>query len=263
MSATYPIHPAANLFPMLPDDEFERLKEDIATNDLQEAIVLYKGQIVDGRNRYKACKELGRHISVEELEDDHDPVAFVISANLYRRQLKQSQKAMCAARMAGLPHGVHGKEVPIGTSSAESAAELFGVGRRAVFRALDVLRKGCTELIRLCDLGKVSVSLASEFVEAFPSKQKQAPIAKRGRKVIKEALGKDQATATTKATDPKESVILQLEKACTGQDVESVVADVERWLESHDDRPVLERFNSLWAVAGETDRDAIRAMVIE
>ena len=43
---------------MMGGTEFKRFKEDIRTRKLQEPIVTYEGKILDGRNRYKACKEL-------------------------------------------------------------------------------------------------------------------------------------------------------------------------------------------------------------
>jgi len=80
---------------------------------------------------------------------------------------------MCAAKMAGLKHGSNQherEEVPNGTSSeedklaADEAGKVFGVGRTQVFRALRVLREGCNKLIEQCEMGLVSVSLASRTV---------------------------------------------------------------------------------------------------
>ena len=38
--------------------EFEELKKDIAANGQREPIWVYYDQILDGRNRYRACQEL-------------------------------------------------------------------------------------------------------------------------------------------------------------------------------------------------------------
>src|SRR5262249_6243445 len=51
--------PAANLFPMMSEDEFRVFKEDIRIRGLEEDIVFFEGKILDGRNRYRACRELG------------------------------------------------------------------------------------------------------------------------------------------------------------------------------------------------------------
>jgi hypothetical protein len=51
----YEVHPAADLFPMMSDAELDVLGEDMLQNAQRKEIVLYKGKILDGRNRYRAC----------------------------------------------------------------------------------------------------------------------------------------------------------------------------------------------------------------
>jgi hypothetical protein len=52
-------HPLAGLFPPMGRYEYEELKADILRNGLQMPIVLFEERILDGRNRYRACKEAG------------------------------------------------------------------------------------------------------------------------------------------------------------------------------------------------------------
>ena len=53
-------HEVANIFPMMQGDEFDALKADIDANGLREPVWLHPdGRIIDGRNRYLACCELG------------------------------------------------------------------------------------------------------------------------------------------------------------------------------------------------------------
>jgi len=103
-------HPMAEIFPMTTRSEYEALKADIAEHGIQSCGLLYEGMILDGRNRYKACEELGIRLDFEEVElgedaDKFDPLAYVITHNLHRRHLHQSQRAMIAAKMATLKHG--------------------------------------------------------------------------------------------------------------------------------------------------------------
>jgi hypothetical protein len=51
-----PFHPLADLLPLLQGAEFDRLVADIAEQGLLNAITLYQGQILDGRNRERACR---------------------------------------------------------------------------------------------------------------------------------------------------------------------------------------------------------------
>ena len=54
----YVAHELANLLPMIDQSNYENLKADIAKQGILEPIVLFEGKILDGRNRYKAAKEL-------------------------------------------------------------------------------------------------------------------------------------------------------------------------------------------------------------
>lgn len=89
-------HEMANIFPMMGADEYEALKHDIAANGLLEPIWTYQGKIIDGRNRYNACEELGVVPVFREWEGNGSLIAFIVSLNLKRRHLSSSQKAMVA-----------------------------------------------------------------------------------------------------------------------------------------------------------------------
>ena len=92
------IHPAAEIFPMLSDIEIRDLAKDITERGLQNHIVTYEGQLLDGRNRLAACILAG--IEPKSMEYGGDsPVGFVISANLRRRQLDPSQRAAVAVEI--------------------------------------------------------------------------------------------------------------------------------------------------------------------
>jgi ParB/RepB/Spo0J family partition protein len=97
-----PPHPAAEVFPLLPDDELEELALDIKDNGLQQPLVVAKidGQMVliDGRNRREACRRAGI-IPDHVLLDGADPVAYIVSANINRRHMTKGQRAMVVARI--------------------------------------------------------------------------------------------------------------------------------------------------------------------
>jgi ParB-like chromosome segregation protein Spo0J len=52
-------HPLAALFPELPPEELTELARDIKARGQLEPIIVYKGLILDGRNRYLACQKAG------------------------------------------------------------------------------------------------------------------------------------------------------------------------------------------------------------
>jgi N6-adenosine-specific RNA methylase IME4 len=103
-------HELANVFPLIEGDEFAGLVADIGKQGLLEAIVLLDGKILDGRNRYRACLEAGVEPHFEEF-DGEDPVAFVVSKNVARRHLDESQRALAAARIATLQKGANQHEI--------------------------------------------------------------------------------------------------------------------------------------------------------
>ena len=92
----YEIHDVANIFPMIVDAEFKELADDIRQHGLHEPIWLHDGKIIDGRNRYKACVEVGVDPEFREWDGDGSLVEFVISLNLHRRHLTSSQRSMVA-----------------------------------------------------------------------------------------------------------------------------------------------------------------------
>lgn len=91
-----PVHPAAEVFPMLDEEALQELAEDILQNGLQVPVVIDRdGVLIDGRNRLAACKIAGVDPRFETL--DGDPLAYIISANVNRRHLNVGQRAMAWA----------------------------------------------------------------------------------------------------------------------------------------------------------------------
>lgn len=105
------IHPLADLFPMLPDDELAELAEDIKENGLRQPIVLdHDGRVVDGRNRLRACAIAGVEPQFQRLNGE-DIAAFIVSQNINRRHLTKAQRAMSVAMIYPEPgKGGRGRE---------------------------------------------------------------------------------------------------------------------------------------------------------
>jgi|GEM_PF-4057635 len=152
-------HNLANLFPMMQEHEFVRLKQDIKENGILEDIELYENKILDGRNRHKACLDLGITPRFKEFEGNHqDALNYVISKNLHRRQLNESQRGLVASRFANLPRGGYEyakSELPIGTS-LEKASKMFNVSVRTIARIREIEKKRPLEIERI-SRGEVSV----------------------------------------------------------------------------------------------------------
>jgi len=171
-------HPLADIFPLVEGAEFDELVADIREHGLHEPIVVFEDKILDGRNRYRACEAAGLEPTFTVYTGD-DPVAYVISLNLRRRHLSESQRAMVAAKLATLKLGdnQHSEGLPIGRSS-----ELLTVGERSVARAREVQEYGAPELIHAVEQGAVSVSAAADV--AMLPQQNQREIVARGQREI-------------------------------------------------------------------------------
>ena len=131
-------HQIANIFPMMGKEELGELADDIMQNGLRQPIVLYQGQILDGRNRYQACELAGIESDCTEYEGD-DPLGYVLSLNLHRRHLTASQRAALAAEIANMTQGGdrisdQSAKLPVGISQPE-AAEKLDVSERYVREA--------------------------------------------------------------------------------------------------------------------------------
>ena len=92
VSSALSVHPAANEFPMLSEDRLRELADDITNNGQREAIKLFDGMVIDGRNRYAACVLAGIEPRTETLPDGIDPWAYVWSLNGQRRDITADQR---------------------------------------------------------------------------------------------------------------------------------------------------------------------------
>jgi ParB-like chromosome segregation protein Spo0J len=138
-------HPIANLFPLMDGELLNALVVDIRANGLREPIVEFEGLILDGRNRYEACRRANCEPRLEPFEGD-DPLAFVLSKNLHRRHLNESQRAIIMARIATLGRGGDRSNPPRGVLQPD-AAKALQVGVRTGQRAKVVLERGVPELV--------------------------------------------------------------------------------------------------------------------
>jgi hypothetical protein len=86
----------ANVFPLMKGEEFKTFVADVkSTNGPRERITLYQGEILEGRNRYRACLRLKLKPEFETFEGDNAAArAFVMSRNVHRRHLTTKEKAI-------------------------------------------------------------------------------------------------------------------------------------------------------------------------
>lgn len=207
----YEFHEYANIYPLATKEEHEVLVEDIRKNKQSEKITLYQGKILDGRNRYNACVELGLKVKTEKLPEGEDPLAFVFSKNSARRHMTTSQKAMVGvkfqehyaamAKERKLARLKQNSENPCDSTdrgnsperegrARDQAGATVGVSGDSIDAAAKVVKDGAPELADAVVSGDVAVSTAADLVKAVPDKEKQAEIVKQGPDAVKAAAAK-------------------------------------------------------------------------
>jgi hypothetical protein len=151
-------HKLADLFPLTEGKEFEALVDDIRRNGLREPITRYEGAILDGRNRFRACERADVIPNFRDYDGD-DPFGFVVSANVHRRHLTESQRAMAAKRAETTTWGRPKKGLDSNLSRTKLAA-IFNVGPGLIWQAGIVQAKGIPELIAAVDRGDAPLNRA-------------------------------------------------------------------------------------------------------
>lgn len=176
-------HLLSYLFPRMSQRAYKALVEDIRINKQKVPIVIYKGQILDGRHRYEACLELDVEPQLTPLADGEDPRRYVISINATKRDLTQSQRGMVGGKLTttpksgGRPKLVSEGNVELGTEeevgkvaafledgagwiSVANAAVMMGCSVRMIRSARRVLERGIPALVEAVDNDKVAVNRA-------------------------------------------------------------------------------------------------------
>lgn len=166
-------HPLANIFPLIEGQDFLALVEDVRVNGLREAVITFEGQILDGRNRYRACHAAQVDCRFEPYSGA-DALAFVVSKNLRRRHMDVSQRAMAAARLGRLGWGGDRSKPSNEGLSASQRAELMKVGKATVERAQAVIDKGVPELVEAVEKGRVAVHIAEQALFLAEEDQRRA-----------------------------------------------------------------------------------------
>ena len=88
------IHPAADIVPMMGDEDYQALVEDARQNGFLNPVkVTDEGLLIDGRNRLCASIDIELDVPITRYNPT-DPVQYVVSENVKRRHLSTGQRAM-------------------------------------------------------------------------------------------------------------------------------------------------------------------------
>ena len=192
-------HEIANIFPLMNERDFEAFKADIASNGQLEPIVVHHGVIVDGRQRYRACKELKTKPKICEWDEKGSLLNFVVSRNLHRRHLTTSQRAMLAADLKPLyeqeARARQGTRTDLSATipdrekgkASEHAARLVNVSPRSVESASRIKEQGIPAIAEAVKNGDLSVALAA-LIADLPKSKQTGVISLRNTRLMREAV---------------------------------------------------------------------------
>ncbi len=209
-------HPKAKVFPDLPEEDWNGLRESIRELGIQVPICVVGRRILCGHNRTRAALEIGLPsipvIDRSELSEV-EQIVHMVEENLKRRHLDKSQRAIIAgdpdvrkafeatARQRQVEAGSQGKEggrpkkpAP-GEKKTLGAKVPQGFSRPRGPRTRDILAQKHTVSPKLVDQATLVYERAPELVEDI--RQGKVTVSR----VAGEIRRKDKATATQKALE--------------------------------------------------------------
>jgi N6-adenosine-specific RNA methylase IME4 len=209
-------HSISNLFPLMSEQEIKALAEDIQKNGLKNPIVLLDGKILDGRNRYQACLKINLKPTTITYQGK-DPLKDIVSWNLHRRHLNESQKAFVALeiekylaieakeRQRGGRGGVLLREkIPEAKKgkASDKAAQIVGVNPHYITDAKMISKKAPEEAEKI-KAGKITiVQVKRKIKEKNREKRRQENQKLIDKRPITQDIAKSDAKFSTIVIDP-------------------------------------------------------------
>ena len=94
-----------SLIPLISDEESKELEKSITKEGCRDDLIIYKGLILDGHNRYKICREHKidfKTVEVTGVKNRDQAKLWIIRNQLARRNLTTYQKAQMALKLKPL-----------------------------------------------------------------------------------------------------------------------------------------------------------------
>ncbi|MBT9132960.1 MAG: DNA adenine methyltransferase YhdJ [Firmicutes bacterium] len=175
-------HEIADIFPLMEGAEFESLVVDISANGLVEPVWVWEGKILDGRNRWNACAQIGIEPKFREYLGN-DPEGFVVSANLHRRHLNAYQRSIIALKLKPVLQE-EAKEHPGGRGkllqnsakvydTRKELASLAKVSHDTISKVETIAEKGTLQQRESASTGKSSINTVYKEVVASEKKEER------------------------------------------------------------------------------------------
>ncbi len=176
-------HPVADIFPVLGDAEYEMLRESIRKDGQKHACVDWTDEngecwLLDGRNRLRACEELGIAPRFETfVGSEQDAVDLAASLNVARRQSTPGQRAAAAVELVDVykerfPQGRHHPANVPAEDNRDRAARVTGATPRYVSDLAWVKRER-PDLFEAVKQGRKTANAAIQATRGGASKKRE------------------------------------------------------------------------------------------
>ena len=171
------------IFPDKPEPEYGALKKSIKRLGLLDPILMWRGTVVDGYHRLRACLELGVEPRFDVLPDDADPMEIVVDRIGAQRHLNETARAAAAVRALGKPKpgrpkGSRKNRANLrGFRTRRWAAEKFRVSERTITTMLKIAAPqsgAIPEVRRALATGLISANDGIKALQESPEMQREA-----------------------------------------------------------------------------------------
>jgi hypothetical protein len=175
LARDYRQHPLGALFPRVSDEERGAWATDIRKHGQRHDIIQHPdGSILDGCNTLHAILMAGDKPRIITWDGKPgDELAFVVSQNVLRRHLNESQRATVACKLAALPKGQRKTGKFAGVPTQAEAAKLLRVSERTVRTARKVLENAPANVARLVEEGRRTLNAADALLSRISPEDKQ------------------------------------------------------------------------------------------
>jgi len=163
-----------SLIPPLSEDELNQLEQNLlAYGRCRDNIIVWRGLILDGHNRYALCQKHSLPFDVTHirLASRRKAVLWILENQLGRRNLTMAMRIELAYRKALLIQQQH----PI--DLRKTTAKAVGTSERTVYKFLKIRKLADPVLLEQVKCGKIKISAAykgleitTKIVEPWPVK---------------------------------------------------------------------------------------------
>lgn len=159
------------LMPALSDAEYQELEDSVKKEGCRDALVTWKGVILDGHNRYAICKEHGIKFKTTEMEfkDRSSAKIWILNNQFARRNLNNYQRAELALKLKPLIEeqakeklSTHTKEgyqkSDKAVHTAKELGNIAGISHDTIHKVERIERIGSEKLKNDLRNGKISIN---------------------------------------------------------------------------------------------------------